>query len=98
MTAPLTAQRPGLVSIVMIVTSIGLSVGLSLALDWFVFSNPAASMDVPLLSLPLNATAILQSVVGAIIEWRRPGTRIVVAAGTSHQRRATAGQAREIGR
>ena len=42
-------RRPGLVSIVMIVTSIGLSVGLSLALDWFVFSTPNASMGAPAL-------------------------------------------------
>ena len=76
MTAALPARRPGLVSIVMIVTSIGLSVALSLALDWFLFMTPSAAMDVPALMFPLNATAILQSVVGAIIEWRRPGHAI----------------------
>ena len=69
-------RRPGLVSIVMIVTSIGLSVGLSLALDWFVFSFPNASLGAPALVLPFNATVVLMSVVGAVIEWRRPGHAI----------------------
>ncbi len=76
MTAAVTTRRPGLVSMVMIVTSIGLSVGLSLALDWFVFSFPNASMGAPALVLPFNATVILMSVVGAVIEWRRPGHAI----------------------
>jgi hypothetical protein len=76
MTASLTTRRPGLVSMVMIVTSIGLSIALSLALDWFLFITPSAVMDAPALMFPLNATAILQSVVGSIIEWRRPGHAI----------------------
>ncbi|HVQ21764.1 MAG TPA: hypothetical protein VMT36_00705 [Candidatus Saccharimonadia bacterium] len=73
MTTPLTTRRPGVVSIVMIVSSIGLSVALSLALDWFVFSTPNAAMGAPALALPFNATVILMSVVGAVVEWRRPG-------------------------
>ena len=76
MTAAVTTRRPGLVSMVMIVASIGLSVGLSLALDWFVFSTPNASLGAPALVLPFNATVILMSVVGAVIEWRRPGHAI----------------------
>ena len=76
MTGPSAIRRPRVVSLIMIVTSISLSVALSLALDWFVFSNPAASLGAPALVLPFNATVILMSVVGAVIEWRRPGHAI----------------------
>jgi hypothetical protein len=78
MTRSVTSQRLGVLSVVMILTSIGLSVGLSLAMDIVLIQT---STDAPLLIIVgsaalFNVTVILQSVVGSTIEWRRPGHTI----------------------
>ena len=77
MTTGNAARRPGVLSILMIVTSIGASVAISVALDLVGLRLPAYSPEQVILAAALfNATCILQSVVGAIIEWRRPGHTI----------------------
>jgi hypothetical protein len=69
--------RPGTFSIVMIGGSIAASVAVSLGMDAVLFRF---STDIGPLTLAnailFNATAILQSLVGGIIEWRRPGHAI----------------------
>jgi MFS family permease len=72
-----TARRPGKLSILMIVTSIGASVAISVALNLVGLRLPAYGPEQIIVAAALfNATCILQSVVGAIIEWRRPGHTI----------------------
>lgn len=66
-------RRPGALSIVMIVTSIAASVAISLAVDAVLlrFATPG---PVEIVNEALfNLTCVLQSLVGGIIEWRRPG-------------------------
>ena len=72
MSAATRAQRPGLLSTAMIATSFAVAIGLSLPLDLVVFGDPS-TIDAPWLAFLFNAIVILQSLVGAVIEWRRPG-------------------------
>jgi hypothetical protein len=71
------AVRAGALSIAMIVTSITASVAISLAMDVVLLRDASA---VPVLTVVMailfNITVILQSGVGGIIEWRRPGHAI----------------------
>jgi hypothetical protein len=61
----------------MIVTSIAGSLAISLAMDVVLARFPSGGPAGSLFSAVLfNATCVVQSVVGAIIEWRRPGHRI----------------------
>jgi hypothetical protein len=70
-------RRPGAISIVLIVASIGGSAAVALAMDAVVLRfSTAAPFDVLLGVLPFNATCIAQSIVGSCIEWRRPGHTI----------------------
>ena len=77
MTMTTTSRRPGARSIAMIVASITASVAISLAMDVILLRDASA---VPVLTVVLailfNITVILQSGVGGIIEWRRPGHAI----------------------
>lgn len=71
------ARRPGLLSVAMIVTSIGLTVALSLAMDVILLRDASSVAAVTVISAILfNVTVILQAGVGSIIEWRRPGHTI----------------------
>jgi hypothetical protein len=70
---PTTGARP--VSIAWIAISIVLAVTCCLVLDRAVLME-ATSFDAPPLALLLNAIAILQVGVGAVIEWRGPGHAI----------------------
>lgn len=72
MTALAVQRRPTLMSVAIIATSIALSVALSIALDLTIVLGWAGA-DAPPLVLVFNAAAILMAVVGALIEWRRPG-------------------------
>lgn len=72
MSAATRVQRPGLLSTAMIATSFTVAIGLSVALDLVVFGDPS-TIDAPWLAFLFNAIVILQSLVGAVIEWRRPG-------------------------
>jgi hypothetical protein len=77
MTALATARRPSVRSILMIATSISASVAIALAMDAVLIRFSA---DVPARILAgavlFNGTGIMQSLVGGIIEWRRPGHAI----------------------
>jgi hypothetical protein len=77
MTPGAAPRRPGVGSFLMILTSISASVAIALTMDIVLirFSTdlpPAILAD----ALIFNATAIAQSLVGGIIEWRRPGHAI----------------------
>jgi hypothetical protein len=79
MTTELTTarRRPSPLSLVLIVTSIAASVAIALAMDIVLVrftTNPP--LQILTSAVLFNATCIVQSVVGAIIEWRRPGHRI----------------------
>lgn len=77
MTALATAGRPGALSIVMISTAVTASVAISLAMDAVLIGFSTAPPVGILVSAALfNVTCVLQSVVGGIIEWRRPGHTI----------------------
>ena len=77
MTIGSTTLRPGKLSILMIVPSIGASIAISVAMDVVLFRfMVAATPDVFITIALLNATCLLQSVVGGIIEWRRRGHTI----------------------
>jgi len=77
MTTAHVTRRPGKLSILMIVTSIGASIAISVATDLVGLRLPAfAPAQIIVAAALFNATCILQSVVGAIIEWRRPGHTI----------------------
>jgi hypothetical protein len=77
MTTESTVPRPGKISILMIVTSIGASIGISVAMDMVGLRLPAFAPQQVIVGAALfNATSILQSLVGGIIEWRRPGHAI----------------------
>jgi hypothetical protein len=73
----MSTVRPGTLSIVMIGGSIAASVAVSLGMDAVLFRF---STDIGPLTLAnailFNCTAIMQSLVGGIIEWRRPGHAI----------------------
>jgi len=72
-----SVRRPGLFSILMITASIVASVAISLAMDVILLAYSAVSPAEKLIGAALfNGTVVLQSVVGGIIEWRRPGHTI----------------------
>ncbi|MEO6208198.1 MAG: hypothetical protein ABIP77_09625 [Candidatus Limnocylindrales bacterium] len=77
MTTRAAPRRRGVLSIVLIVTSIAASVAISLAMDAVLIGFSA---DVPariLVGAVLSSvTCVLMSLVGGIIEWRRPGHAI----------------------
>jgi hypothetical protein len=61
----------------MIVSSIAASTAISVAMDVVGLQLPTfATAQIFVLAALFNATAILQSVVGSVIEWRRPGHAI----------------------
>lgn len=77
MTALAAARRQGALSIVMIVSSIAASLAISLAMDAVLLRFSTAPPVETLVGAALfNVTCVLQSVVGGIIEWRRPGHMI----------------------
>ncbi len=77
MNGPTVSRRPGVLSIAMIVASIGASIAISVAMDVVVLGVMPSAPGHILVVVPLfNATCILQSLVGGIIEWRRPGHTI----------------------
>ncbi len=78
MTAKLeTGRRLGPLSMLMIVTSIAASLVISLAMDVVVLRIATAPTPEVVVTIFLfNGTCVLQSLVGAMIEWRRPGHRI----------------------
>jgi hypothetical protein len=69
--------RPGRLSIALIVASITASAAVALAMD-FVLIRLSTNVAPVILAdaLLFNGTGIMQSVVGGIIEWRRPGHAI----------------------
>ena len=76
MTTESTA-RPGKLSILMISASISASIAISVAMDVVGLHLPTFAPAQIIVSAALfNATAILLSVVGSFIEWRRPGHTI----------------------
>ena len=75
MTAPSTQGRASVLSIVMIVASIGLSVEISLAMDATLFvRSQSTSFVIVLGAVMFNAASILQAVVGSIIDGSAQGT------------------------
>jgi len=77
MTGFASARRRGALSIVMIGASIVVSVAVSLAMDAVLIGFSTDVTAVILIGAALyNVTCVLQSVVGGIIEWRRPGHAI----------------------
>ena len=78
MTALEARKRPGALSVVLIAASIIGSVGISLAMDLVLIlfaTDPRVPSFVGAAVL-LNVTCVVMSLVGAIIEWRRPGHAI----------------------
>ncbi len=77
MTVLATARRPGALSILMIVMSVAASVAISLAMDAVLIGfSTAPPVEILVGAALFNVTCVLQSVVGGIIEWRRPGHTI----------------------
>jgi hypothetical protein len=73
----MTPRRPGLLSILMIVASVAASLSISAAMDAVLLRVTTFAPDQIFVSAALfNATCVLQSLVGGIIEWRRPGHAI----------------------
>ena len=68
-------RRPGSLSILLIVSSIATSVVVGLAMDYVLLRFSTVG-PVAVSAALFNATTVLQSLVGAIIEWRRPGHAI----------------------
>jgi hypothetical protein len=65
------------VSILMIVTSVAASAAIAVAMDAVLLRVTTFAPDQIVVSAALfNATCVLQSLVGGIIEWRRPGHTI----------------------
>jgi hypothetical protein len=69
------ARHPGALSRGLIAGSFAVAITCIVALDGAIL-NGTAELDAPVLLLLLNGIALLQSAVGAIIEWRRPGHAI----------------------
>jgi hypothetical protein len=70
-------RRPGPLSILQIVASVGASIAISVAMDVTVFGLMTSPPGHILIVVPLfNATCVLWSLVGGVIEWRRPGHTI----------------------
>jgi hypothetical protein len=77
MTGSAATRRPGVLSIAMIVASVAASVVISVAMDVVVLWVMPSAPDYIIIVAPLfNATCVLQSLVGGLIEWRRPGHMI----------------------
>ena len=77
MTMSTPVRRPGLFSILMITASIVASVAISLAMDVILLAySRAAPAEILIGAALFNGTVILQSTVGGIIEWQRPGHTI----------------------
>ena len=77
MTGHVASRRPGALSIAMIVASLAASLGISVAMDIVVLGVMPSAPNYILIVAPLfNATCVLQSLVGGLIEWRRPGHTI----------------------
>jgi hypothetical protein len=77
MTGHVASRRPGALSIAMIVVSIAASVVISIAMDAVVlWVMPSAPHYILIVAPLFNATCVLQSLVGGLIEWRRPGHTI----------------------
>ena len=77
MTPGAVPRRPGAGSMLMIVTSISASLAIALAMDLVLIRfSTALSPAILAGALIFNATAIAESLVGGIIEWRRPGHAI----------------------
>lgn len=77
MTARAAPRRRG--AIVMIVTSIAASVAISFAMDVVLVrfsTNPLVPAFPRVAAALINVTCVLMSLVGSIIEWRRPGHAI----------------------
>jgi hypothetical protein len=72
-----TGHRPGRLSFAMIAASVTASAAVALAMD-VVLVRYATDLSVRVLlgAAIFNGTGIMQSVVGGIIEWRRPGNAI----------------------
>jgi hypothetical protein len=70
-------RSPGRLSIAMIVTSIAASLAISIAMD-AVLIGATSGVPVVILAgaLLYNGTVVLLSLVGGVIEWRRPGHAI----------------------
>jgi hypothetical protein len=72
-----TPHRPGRLSFALIAASITASAAVALAMDVVLFRySTDLSVRILLGAAIFNATGIMQSVVGGIIEWRRPGNAI----------------------
>lgn len=70
-------RRPSARSILMIATSISASVGISVAMDAVLIgASPAVPGMILAGAVLYNGTGILHSLIGGIIEWRRPGHAI----------------------
>jgi hypothetical protein len=70
-------RPPRIFSIAVIVTSIAASVVISIGMDAVVlWVMPSAPAHILIVAPLFNATCVLQSLVGGIIEWRRPGHTI----------------------
>ena len=72
----LAAPGPSILSSLMISASITASVVISLAMDAVLLIAASPPPEIVVSALMFNATVILQSVVGGIIEWKRPGHTI----------------------
>lgn len=71
-----TKHRPGLFTAAAIGTSVAASLGLSVALIGLNARRESGGVEPITLVLVFNATALLFSLVGAVIAWRRPGHAI----------------------
>jgi len=77
MTALAAPRRRSVLSILMIMTSIAGSVAISLAMDFVLIRySTGAPAEIIVGAVLFNGTVILQSAVGGMIEWRRPGHTI----------------------
>ncbi len=69
-------RRPRGLSLLMIVTSLAASVAISLAMDVVLLRFSTVGPVEIVVAALFNVTCVLQSLVGSIIEWRRPGHTI----------------------
>ena len=77
MTGPAATRRPGVLSIAMIIGSTAASVVISVAMEGVVLGLMSPAPGHILVVAPIfNATCVLQSLVGGLIEGRRPGHTI----------------------
>jgi hypothetical protein len=77
MTVLAAPRRPGALSILMIVTSMATSLAISVVMDLVLLRATTIAPAYLLVDAALfNTTCVLQSLVGGLIEWRRPGHTI----------------------